>query len=1506
MSGRKRRDVLARGVAWLLGLPLALALLAATVLLGVPSARAAAVRYGLDYLERSLGFRVQIGRVERLDPWAIVLRDIRVRDPKQQDLGSIEELSLRMQPFELLQQTLHVTEARLSHVRARYDLEALLAEPSAPEEPDSGPSRFVVRADHLLVLDTQLETPWRGRKVVAEIDALEGGGTWSARPRVALQRAELRARADADEILRLSAPRGSWSADKGGTVKLTGAVAGAALDVACTLGPLEGTPWFIEQLDLNLRGVDHEALRRLGVSDSFDLSAPITLEAHAKSSREEVALDAQLALPEARVTLAAHANLAHARADLEIAPITLARVSPMLPALRVQGSLRAEADYAREAIPLSLAWRAVAVDGQSVPDGKARVVLAMPIVRVTSLALDGLGSRLSFAGSYDTERGLSEGKLALHQLQLASIALLRAQGVAGELSGDVDFALREHGRLRGRVKLRGDGLSVANRRLDALLLEASLAGTKERPQGTLALDASGLDVDGTKLDALQARADLTPQSLRGTLDGHGMNAALHSELSGTRGRQGDLTLNARGQAHALDKALDFALEELQIRGDTTSLKRLAVHAGEQTVLAQGSYEKRGAIRADVDLRALDLASWGALLGKPQLRGTLDGSAQISGTLRAPHGHVNLGLTKLSVMGEPEADAALQADADLDQGRVGAELTLRSASDGSSVKLAATLTSEAKRRALRDALEQGSFEVNGQLHLPASRLLMLGDQRISALQGHIDVDLSGHGSLADPHLEVRLMSVLGLPEKPAAKPESLQATLRVEPEDATLALVLTDDRGRLLDVDLSAPFSGGSLEAALAQPAPFAAPAFTLRAELDERRLDTMQGGVGYLVGAYQLALPVRVGAKLALTSDGQAFDGDAAVRLVVFGDKIDASCVAGSSSSVHLDTQLRRGDVALTITSQGDAAGRARIEAKTHVDLAALLQGHARELERLQVDVRTRQLDLSKLPGLCALKSGQADVDLRAGVFGARAPELESTIDVRELRGPRGAAFGAHLALRAQTEGAHMRASLRGDVRVDGKPHGTIDVSLPLSGDPQAIPSVAPDAAVQAHVRFSELPLSGPLSAVPALGQVSGSASADLSVTGTLAAPEPQGFLELHEVGFSIASLAQPVRHLNGRVELQGRELAVKQLSAKDGEGSIKLSGGARLDANHHGKGRIHITADRFPMRQEGTVVGELTLDTEVGAQIEGLRDLSVDVDINRGRLWLTGDQGRDVQALDPNPDIVFDDLPPEAQADAAGAGDAASVALRSLTIKSHRDMWVMHTDFSVQVALDLALREGPEGAVMRGDAEITRGELQILGKTFKIQKGTIHFTGDVPPDPDLNLKASYQPPSSQPLNVQVTGLASAPVLTFTGAATNIGEAVSILSGVGRAKPSSSNSSAQQDVSNFATTLTAGLLSVAARRKFGDWVPTLGVETNASGQVNGARAGFDASDMIPRFMRSFARGAYVEGIVGGTSQTQGGSVGVGVRLDLSLPHDFVTSMGYGPGTRWSADLLWAP
>ena len=72
------------------------------VALAVPPARTAVTHYGLDYLADSLGYKVTIGRVDRLDPWAIELHDVHVVDPEQHDLGTVGELSLRLRPLALI------------------------------------------------------------------------------------------------------------------------------------------------------------------------------------------------------------------------------------------------------------------------------------------------------------------------------------------------------------------------------------------------------------------------------------------------------------------------------------------------------------------------------------------------------------------------------------------------------------------------------------------------------------------------------------------------------------------------------------------------------------------------------------------------------------------------------------------------------------------------------------------------------------------------------------------------------------------------------------------------------------------------------------------------------------------------------------------------------------------------------------------------------------------------------------------------------------------------------------------------------------------------------------------------------------------------------------------------------------------------------------------------------------------------------------------------------------
>jgi hypothetical protein len=278
------------------------------------------------------------------------------------------------------------------------------------------------------------------------------------------------------------------------------------------------------------------------------------------------------------------------------------------------------------------------------------------------------------------------------------------------------------------------------------------------------------------------------------------------------------------------------------------------------------------------------------------------------------------------------------------------------------------------------------------------------------------------------------------------------------------------------------------------------------------------------------------------------------------------------------------------------------------------------------------------------------------------------------------------------------------------------------------------------------------------------------------------------------------------------------------------------------------------------------------------------------------------VQELDEHPDIRFD-TDQLALAQGPTSEPESELTLALLRIRSERDLWLMHDDFAVQVGVDMRLTSEEAGFTMGGEASITRGDLNLLGKPFRIDRGAVRFTGDVPPDPELDLKAKHTTRQGKTLIVQIQGRASAPQIVFSGAANNAGEAAALLSGIGA---SGAESKAKSDVAGFAAGLTAGLLAVSARRRFGDWVPMLAVESNAQGAPSGARAGFDASRLIPKFLQGFARGMFVEGVVGTRSDTAQRGVGVGVRVEVALPRDFMTSMGYGPGTVWSTDVYWSP
>jgi hypothetical protein len=244
--------------------------------------------------------------------------------------------------------------------------------------------------------------------------------------------------------------------------------------------------------------------------------------------------------------------------------------------------------------------------------------------------------------------------------------------------------------------------------------------------------------------------------------------------------------------------------------------------------------------------------------------------------------------------------------------------------------------------------------------------------------------------------------------------------------------------------------------------------------------------------------------------------------------------------------------------------------------------------------------------------------------------------------------------------------------------------------------------------------------------------------------------------------------------------------------------------------------------------------------------------------------------------------------------------------------MWIRRDDFAVQMSAKLKIVVGNGPPDMTGTIDLLRGYISLLGTSFDIKRGKVTFTGGLKVDPLLEVTAEHDANNGDKIVVEVTGFVQKPILAFTvnGESVTAGDAIAAISGRGN----SSGGNPEQAMASAAIGMTTGLLSLGARREFGDWVPMLSIEQGAQTKV---RVGVEADRFIPSFLKGFVHGAYVEGIVatgdannGSGSPSQGSetnvSSGTGVLLELMLPKSFVWAGQYGPGDAWSVDLDWRP
>jgi translocation and assembly module TamB len=794
---------------------------------------------------------------------------------------------------------------------------------------------------------------------------------------------------------------------------------------------------------------------------------------------------------------------------------------------------------------------------------------------------------------------------------------------------------------------------------------------------------------------------------------------------------------------------------------------------------------------------------------------------------------------------------------------------------------------------------------------------------SKFDGLIGGRLTAHGNASqlklDTQLEARRVRAVG-------DPSSLDVVVSGKYADAKLSVELKagDRYGQLAEFELVDELN---LEQQIAQPgSPLELVTKTRwksTADFAERRVRELPVISGLGVAHDYAPLTVTTHAKLEHEPDSEPVgELKSVLRWSPTPGAVElGTCSDDVTGTLTLDGQLHDGQLVISVNGRtGASKSQEAIELNTGLQaiLADLLAGTPRNVGPLTFDARVRELDLKTTPIACERGTGVVTASIVARDLFDKRADLQFEVNAKGLSWDDNPAADVQINAHPEAHNVRFAAQIkngRGQVGLDGR----FPIDLQAIDPGKLLNSTGP---IMLKARLSHMEAAPLLAFVPAVKRVSGTLDGGIDVSGTLQAPVTSGTLQLEDVSFTLPRLGQRFAHLNLKGNLSGRKVRLSEGKVRDLDGRASFDAQFILPSGDAWDADLNVHLRKFPVRKSGVIMGRADANATIELRATPA-NTDVSVKLSNVAVDLTTQDIAQVQSLDQHPEVFFSDNAPkpgraaEAEREANAPKTATHATIKILTTEP---IWIRRDDFAVQMTTDLKIVVGDEPPSMTGVIALQRGYISLMGQTFDIKRGRVIMTGGTNVDPQLEITATHSDPSGTVVDLEVTGFVTHPELAFSvnGQVVTAGEAVCKISNACPSGGGGGGESVQAQMASMAIGMTTGLLSLGARREFGDWIPRLQFE---QGDQTRLRVGFEADKLIPKFMRGFVRGAYVEGIWAGdnnatpggsasgqppTSATANNSAGEGVLLELMLPKDLVWAGQYGPGTVWSIDLDWRP
>ncbi|HEX7453979.1 MAG TPA: translocation/assembly module TamB domain-containing protein, partial [Polyangiaceae bacterium] len=388
---------------------------------------------------------------------------------------------------------------------------------------------------------------------------------------------------------------------------------------------------------------------------------------------------------------------------------------------------------------------------------------------------------------------------------------------------------------------------------------------------------------------------------------------------------------------------------------------------------------------------------------------------------------------------------------------------------------------------------------------------------------------------------------------------------------------------------------------------------------------------------------------------------------------------------------------------------------------------------------------IALLPGTATSQvEGQLSGKIRLDHFGKSAT-VDTSLDAADLKIGASPFGNIHSELRARDGKADALLKVQ-----NGKGTTTAEAHSGLAWGARFVPQIQLPA--DANIRANNLQI-GAFSPLVAsvFGELDGRLNGDLNAHFRGGAPELDGHVDLEDGVAQVAALGQRFDKIKARVSLEAGKAKLEQLSMRATSGVVNVTGEARfagLDLTG-AEGHVRMSkSDKVALTVAGTEVGEMYGAVDISLTPNPTAHGNVlKVDVPNLHVGVSDTGSQDLQDLDPAKGVrvgvnqtrggfVTLPLQPLSDSDPTTNAPPIQVLVHLGSIEIERgDM------LKAQVGGQLRVVMG-DPLTMTGQIDLKGGKLDVSGKQFEIESGTVTFAGE-PGNPTIVATARWDSPDA-------------------------------------------------------------------------------------------------------------------------------------------------------------------